>query len=225
MKPHLLFIAMFLILPIASAQPWCGIQTMYYQNDVAPDIPTYEQLQNYPSGATETDESVIVNSSAGYVWIDSYITPLGSPYVLEVKPGLRKYSSYAYVNGASGTTILNFSVFKRDIIGCETYFYSVETVDIDALVPTLYETQYVSPANLSLTLTDRIIIKVYGKTTQPSNIVLHWIYEGTEHYSHVESGYFECVPADYDTSAVAVLLGLVGGIIGSMIIVRREFKK
>jgi hypothetical protein len=105
-----------------------------------------------------------------------------------------------YVSSASGLTRLNFTPFVRYANGTERNIYTVMTDDIDALTPTEYLTSYTNPNITYLEPTSRFGIRVTANTTQPSNIVVHWVYEGTTHYSSVDSGNFVCEDAPLITN-------------------------
>lgn len=195
----LLLVMVALVTPCLAQGQWCGIQTLFFQHANSPDIPGYEQLINYPSGANETDESVTLQASMGTVIIDSYISPPGSPDVDSLLKGLRRYRTFSYVDTASGITRLNFTPFVRYANGTERNLYTVMSDDINDLTVNEYLTSYVSPVDLDLSpQSTRLGIRVSANTTHPATVVLHWVYEGTYHYSSVESGYFEC-----DTGAVS----------------------
>lgn len=188
----LILLLFFILQPVSGAQRWCGVQTLFFQNNLLPDIPGYEQLINYPSGETEVDEFVTVQASSGPVLIDTYLTPVGEPGVSEISNGLRRYRTFMYVNSASGITRLNFTPFIRYANGTEKNIYTVMTDDIDSLVVTEYLTSYTNPNVIHMDPTSRFGVRVTANTTQPSNIVVHWVYEGTTHYSSVDSGNFVC---------------------------------
>ena len=125
--------------------------------------------------------------------IDSYITPEHAlDDTQEDLAGLRRYRFFSYVSSNVGTTQLNFTPFRRFTNGTEVRFYSAESEDINALTVDEYLLSHVSQTTLMLSPGDRIVIKVYAKTTHSSPITIHWVYQGTTHTSHVESGYFVC---------------------------------
>lgn len=221
----LLLVMVALVTPCLAQGQWCGIQTLFFQHANSPDIPGYEQLINYPSGANETDETVVVQLSSGTVLIDTYISPQGSPDVDYLLKGLRRYRTFSYVDGASGVTRLNFTPFVRYANGTERNLYTVMSDDIDALTVTEYLTSYVSPIDLDLSpQSTRLGIRVSANTTHPSPITLHWVYEGTYHYSSVESGYFECdtgatTPMSYYVPKQSPVNPLISiGVIGLVIV-------
>ena len=220
----LLFIALAMSVPIVAAQQaWCGQQTLYFQNNVSPDIAGYEQLINYPSGGSQIDENITITNVNGWVLIDTYIIEKESfQHTNELLKGLRRYRTYHYVSSASGTTLINFTAFKRYANGTEANFYSALTDDINSLVPDEYLTSYVSQVDVPIEYGDTLGIKVYGKTTHSSPITLHWLYQGTSNVSHFESGYFVCEEEDTSNAGAAgIVFGLVGGLIGSILVYRR----
>jgi hypothetical protein len=180
--------------PLVSAQsPVCGSQTLYFQHQNSPDIPGYEELMNYPSGNAQVDETITIKNTDGPVLIDSYIMPAGSLASATVlTKGLRTFTTFHYVDGASGTTQINFTAFQRFQNGTEIVFYSQLTEDIDSLTPIAYTTYRVSQQDLQLAPTDRLGIKVYGQTTHSAPVILHFVYQGTTNTSHFQSGFFEC---------------------------------
>ena len=233
MKSKILILALLfacIVTPV-SAQ-WCGVQTLFFQHANAPDIPGYEQLINYPSGANETDESVTIQASSGTVLIDTYISPPGLPDVDLLMKGLRIYRAFSYVNTASGITRLNFTPFVRYANGTERNLYTVMSDDINDLTVNVQSTSYVSPVDLDLSpKTTRLGIRVSANTTHPSPVIIHWVYEGTYHYSSVESGYFVCdtgaaspvsyyVPKQSPSNAFAPMIAT--GIIAFLLLRKRE---
>jgi hypothetical protein len=190
---------------VAQQQSWCGIQTLYFQHNESTSPPGYEELIDYPSGNPEVDESVTVVNTGGLALIDNYIMPEGSMKSTEaLLPGLRRYRFYSYVSGASGVTTLNFTAFRRFDNGTEQNFYSARSDDIDALAVTEYDLNYVSQSTLQINPTDRLGIRVYASTTHSAPITVHWVYQGTAHASHFESGYFVCPPQNVPVYVQAI---------------------
>lgn len=205
-----LIAALVVMIPCVSAQteqPWCGVTTLYFQHNLSTSPPGYEELINRPSGGTEVDENVTIKNTDGWVLIDTYITPVGAlDETTADLAGLRRYRFYSYVSGTSGTTVLNFTPYLYRNGTLYQKFYSVETEDINSLTVTEYLQSYVSNSTLYLQPGDRIAIQVWAKTTHSSYISIHWVYQGSTHTSHVESGYFVCPSPDpvYVASDIAV---------------------
>jgi len=177
---------------IPGSMNWCGITSIYFEHNTTTDIPGYEQLLNRPSGNAEVDENVTVSSTTGPVLIDTYVSNAGMPGPVTLDAGLRRYTTWHYVDSNVGTTQINFSVYRRMLDGNETKFYTVLTEDIDELAATAYVTPYVSVSNITFSATDRLVIRVSAQTTHPAPIKVHFVYQGSYHTSLVESGFFEC---------------------------------
>ena len=194
MRILMFLIILLMISPvIAQEQAWCGITTLYFQHNESPTALGYEELINRPSGNTEVDENINITSAMGWVEIDRYITPEGAlDDTLSDLSGLRRYRFYSYVSGASGITQLNFTPYLYRNGTLYQKFYSAESGDIDASTVTEYLLSHVSKSTLYFQHGDRIVIIVSAKTSQPSPIGIHWVYQGDTHTSHVESGYFVC---------------------------------
>ena len=163
-----------------------GGQILYFRNSASIDPITYEGLIPVPKGATEVDENVTVIKS-NRVLVDSYITDIGYPGVTEYPAGLWRFRTYNYVSAANGNTNAVFEVYNRTSAGTETLLFTVVSVDINALATAEYLTSYVQTAAYPVSLTDRIVVKVYGQTDHASNIVFHWVYEGSTHTSHIQT--------------------------------------
>ena len=232
--PIALLISTIFIVCVVSAQTSvCGQQTLYFQHQNTPDIPGYEELMNFPSGNAQVDENITIKNTDGPVLIDAYIMPAGSVADSTIlMKGLRTFRTFHYVDGASGTTQINFTAFQRFSNGTEVVFYSQLTDDINALTATDYTTYRVSQQDLVLHPTDRLGIKIYGQTTHSSYVKLHFIYQGTTNTSHFESGFFECptttIPSPDSSGsggAIGAAFGLIAGMIGAIIISKRGIQK
>lgn len=223
---HLAFIFLLLLIVPASGQ-WCGLQDIFFQHQDSSDIPGYEEWINYPSGNTEVDENVSLTTPNTWYIVDSYATPAGTPDVTAIQSGLRTYYMYAYVENSAGTTTLNITVFKRSSAGIETRLYSIESPDIEATTVTLYTIPYVAPMNLNLDITDRLVAKIYYKTTSAATIKAHFVYQGTTHASFARSGFFICPDEKVSSSyakevpinPVIPIIGLCGA---TIILTRRR---
>lgn len=227
----LVFFLFVLLAPAVANAQWCGLQDIYFQHQPSSDITGYEEWINYPSGGLEVDENITITSANGWVLIDPYITPPGTPDVFSINKGLRIYRLYSYTSTTAGTTVLNVTVFTRNSDGLETKLYSIETGDIEAATTTMYEVNYASPVDLTMAPTDRLVAKVYGKTTSAAAVTLHFVYQGNTHASYTRSGYFNCTSeidygaTDYGADATAAAFGLVGGLITSILVVKQYKNK
>lgn len=179
---------------VVAQDTWCGEQTLYFNHNVSTDIPGYEVLNHFPSGAPEVDENVTITSASGLVLIDKYISPPGEPGITILQPGTRRYRTYHYVSIASGVTKIWFAPFVRFLNGTESQapYYVAGTDDINDLTVNEYLTSAVVSSPYSFGSGDRIGIAVYANTTHASPVAVHFVYQGVDHYSHVETGEYLC---------------------------------
>lgn len=188
-----ILVLIFTIIPASAQLPWCEIQSIYFQHNETPDITGYETWINYPSGGTEIDENVSVKNTDGLKKIDTYISPPNEPRAYSILKGLRTYHTYHYVSTAVGNTKIRFQPFLRKANGTEVVLYNLDTADIDDLTTTEVITNYASTTDLKMEVTDRLGVNVYAFTDHSSPVVVHFVYQGYNHTSHVDSGYFDCV--------------------------------
>jgi hypothetical protein len=231
MRIGIVILVLICLIGSVSADQWCGVNILYFQHQNSPDVTGYEQLINYPSGANEVIESVVVQSTTGTKLIDAYISPAGSPNVTEIYKGLRRYRTFMYVDSATGITRLNFTPFIRYDNGTEKNIYTVMSDDINDLAVNEYLTSYTNQDNITFPTSARFGIRVSANTTHSSPIRVYWVYEGALHHSSVDSGFFVCdekldvndvIPPSGSDKAIGILFGLIGGIIGSLILIKKH---
>jgi hypothetical protein len=162
-----------------------GGQILYFNHSASADIAGFEGLGLIPAGNVEADESVTVKTGLGEVSIDPYVTNLGSPGITNIHPGLWRFRTFHYVDKVNGNTNAVFKVYNRTAGGVETLLFTATSEDINALSVQEYLTSYVQATDIPLLLTDRIEIKVYGQSDHASNVIFHFVYDGTIHTSHV----------------------------------------
>jgi hypothetical protein len=167
-----------------------GGKVLYFHHLASEDIPGYEGLYPIPAGETEQNEAITVLASLGEVLVDPYITASGYPGVTTIPAGLWRFRTFHYVSLAAGDTNAVFKVYNRTAGGAETLLFTVTSEDINSLTTKEYLTSYVQTADYTIDPTDRIVIKVYGKSSHSSNVIFHFVYEGTTHTSHVLSTLF-----------------------------------
>jgi hypothetical protein len=182
----------------AGATGGTGGQILYFRHAASTDPVNYEGLIPVPAGATEVDEVTTIKDSSGKTLVDSYVTDVGYPALIEYPAGLWRFRTFGYVNTAAGTTTFVFDVYNRTAGGTETLLFSATSDDVNALVPTEYLTSHVQTTAYPVALTDRIVVKVSVQTTHNANVDVHWVYEGTTHTSHIQT----TLSAAPDTSLV-----------------------
>ena len=182
------------IIPVTAQQPWCEINRIWFQHNESPDITGYETWINYPSGGPEIIENVSIRNIDGYTKIDTYISPPGAPAAYAILKGLRTYHGFFYVSVNVGTTKIRYEPFVKKANGTEVILYQLDTADIDSLEVTEVVTNYASTVDLDMDPTDRLGVNVYAVTDHSSNVVVNFVYQGIDHASYVDSGYFDCTP-------------------------------
>jgi hypothetical protein len=164
-----------------------GGQMLYFDHVKSADLNPYEILNLIPAGNAEADETVTVKDGSGQVEIDAYSTNIGYPALTEIPAGLWRFRTFHYVEGASGTTTAVFKIYNRTVGGTETLLFTVTSEEINDLTVTEHLTSYVTTSSYQVSSTDRIVCKVYGQSTHSSNIILHFVYDGTTHTSHIQT--------------------------------------
>lgn len=194
MKYAALFILVLIIciIPVTAQQPWCEINRIWFQHNESPDITGYETWINYPSGGPEIIENVSIRNIDGYTKIDTYISPPGEPAAYSILKGLRTYHGFFYVSTNVGITKVRYEPFVKKANGTEVILYQLDTADIDSLEITETITNYASTVDLDMDPTDRLGVNVYAVTDHSSNVVVNFVYQGIDHASYVDSGYFDC---------------------------------
>ena len=159
---------------------------VYYLHDEASDIGGYEELLKNPVNDTEKIETAIVTSGSGEVLLKAYATIIGDPGALILEGGAWEFSTYTKVDATNDTTKIVMRIYARASGGGEAELFNLQTDDINDTVATAYNTEIVLP-DISLSLTDRLVVKYFAKTTSPDPVTVTLYYEGTEHYTHIHT--------------------------------------
>jgi hypothetical protein len=166
-------------------------QILYFNNNASADIAGYEVLGRSTIG-TQVDEVITVgaNSNAEVI-VDSYATVLGFPDTVLIPAGRWRFNMHHYVDNATNITKAMYRVYKRASDTTETLLFFAESAEINATTQTLYVTEYSQAADITLLTTDRIVIKVFGKSDRtPGSIQFHFVYAGTANASNIETPLF-----------------------------------
>ena len=166
--------------------PINGLSSFYFPTDKESDIANYEVLQDYPDDASNSDTATI-SSGTGQVLIDAYLTDINSPYVSVIPAGLYSFFVYAGIDSDSGDTYIDVNVFKRDLAGTETSFFGVTTPVINGSDSTLYRVDYTLLDDYAVNLTDRFLVKFYGRNNHATNKTLTLYYGGASAYTYIRT--------------------------------------
>jgi hypothetical protein len=152
---------------------------IWYFRQADSDISGYESLQpDTPDSDPQDDMTAIVRNSSGEVLIEEFATDPGDPGITELPAGEYEFRFWSYVSNASGVTNLYFKIYKRNSGGTETLLFQVDSPEIDATSSNYYTALYVAVNPFSIANTDRLVIKVYGHTTNSSNLTVHFLHSG-----------------------------------------------
>ena len=164
--------------------------SVYYLTSQSSAIANYELLSFSPDPSALDIESVTINSTTAKAsrLIHSYIAnyEIGSAIV---NGGNWLFNFYGYVSHLNSSRF-EIDVFKRAGT-TETLLFTCETTDFS-------QTSQVSPAlnianvettqqDFACNLTDKIVIKVYGKTDRSQNTTITLLHSGTDYASHIHT--------------------------------------
>ncbi len=167
--------------------PYVRRQDFFLHND-ASDIATYESLLEVPADHTEEIASVAIVSGDGETLIQEFSTAVGTPGTTKIDPGIWEFDFYHYVSSSNtGDTTFVYRVYKRAAGGTETELFNAETPVITAEVVQLFKTYYAANTEIELLVSDRLVLKVYAKTTSASAVTSYLVYEGDTSASHLQT--------------------------------------
>ena len=164
--------------------------SVYYLTSQNSAIANYELLSFSPDPSALDIESVTINSTTAKAsrLIHSYIAnyEIGSAIV---NGGNWLFNFYGYVSH------LNSSRFEIDIIKragtTETLLFTCETTDFLQIAQVSPELNIVNvettQQDFSCNTTDKIVIKIYGKTDRTQNTTITLLHSGTDYASHIHT--------------------------------------
>jgi hypothetical protein len=155
-----------------------GPGVIYFLTNYTAGFGTYDYMSKTPDNLAEIEESVVVNANT--VLIHEYISDAPINKTL-IDAGIWEFNFFGYVNTLNASFVID--TYKRTSGGTETLLFSAETELINWLTPDLSNSITVQQA-FACNATDSLVIKVYGKTTQTSNVTLKLVHSGSTHYSH-----------------------------------------
>jgi len=197
------FIAMIsIIAPIASCVTppdflWCGKQDIFFWNESSDLIKdgSYKIIDHIPEKADESlVQAVDIVPASGEVLLGAFATPIGSPGVTMIAPGLWRSRAYFNTTSAVGLTHIEFKIYNRSATGVETklFYKPFITQDIDNSVSTEFLTSYARRNATTLFDGDRIVIKVYASTLSLPARTVSMVVGGNIRASMIESGWYIC---------------------------------
>jgi hypothetical protein len=95
-----------------------------------------------------------------------------------IQAGAWTFNAWLHVDSTVGVTQVVYRVYTRTTGGTETELFNVTTTEINATTPTLLSTIGVLTDDVVIDTTDRIVIKLFAKTTSVVNRTVTLTYEG-----------------------------------------------
>lgn len=160
-----------------------GAGVSYFLSSTASGIGSYDLMSKTPDTAAETIESATVNNNT--VLIDGYISNVTLNNTI-IDAGVWDFNFYGYVDNNTHISTIVVEVYKRTSGGTETLLFTAESDEINETSVTLHNISSVQP-QFACNATDKLLFKIYGKTTATTNILVSLVHSGSEHYSHVHT--------------------------------------
>lgn len=234
MKPTTIFttaliLIAFCVAPISAASDWawCADQDIFFWN-ASSDISGYRVMDHRPQIDIQREVvSSPITASSGEVILGTWATPMGSPGVSELGPGLFRFRTYAFASSSSGKTTMKFYIINRSSTGAETalFFGNAITRDIDqTTVPTEYLTSYARRNYTTMFPGDRLVIRINASTDSASPRTVTMDVAGNTNASMVSVSYFLCDESKSTDGMemVGLPVAICAGFIGALIIDRRR---
>jgi PKD repeat protein len=211
--------------------PWCGIQELFFWN-ASSDVSGYKILDHYPELSEQREVNVTVSAATGSQQLGAWLSPAGTPGVTTIAPGFWRFRTFHNVSSQVGTTTLEFFIMNRSSDGTEInlFYNKVITEDINSLTPDEYLLSYARRNATTLFAGDRLLLKVNASTTSVTAREVYMWLAGNTNTSMVQASNFICCEdgsCSGGGSGIAgiewplVVYGLVGGILGALVIIRR----
>ena len=157
-----------------AAGPPGSLQTTSWFNHTSSDINTYYDLIAYPDGSSGTDMSASATSGGGPVLIGGWATKSGVPGVTTIPAGLWNFWMYCYTNNV-GSGRLSVVVYTRSSGGVETLQFTLpDELVLNSSFPVTIPVVSYSAIAMTVAALDRIVIKVYAKTSSSSSTTVHF---------------------------------------------------
>ncbi len=174
----------------------------YYMNESVTEAP-YKEFSSIPTIALEQDVPTTIGAGLTSV-IGAFQTPSGVPNTTNIPSGLWQFFLHLYSGASTDDFDVYVEVYKRDTLGTETLLFTSDTEIITNMstTTTMYLCDGVFPATTLLT-TDRIVVKVVATNTGSGSQTIHFVTEGSQHYSVATTTLNQVVPTGAVTSVSA----------------------
>jgi len=164
--------------------------SVYYLTSQSSTIANYELLSFSPDPSALDIESVTINSTTAKSsrLIHSYIANADIGAAI-INGGNWLFNLFGYVSHLNSSRF-EIDVFKR-VGTAETLLFTCETTDFLQIAQVSQALNIVNvettQQNFSCNSTDKIVIKVYGKTDRTQDTTITLLHSGTEYASHIHT--------------------------------------
>ncbi len=153
----------------------------YFYDDTGSDITNYQTLNKSPENKVEQDISAVANN--GRTLIKAFASASAGLGGTQIDAGEWLFDFYGYVDViGAGFSSLDVDVYSRTSGGTETLLFNVNSGTLTSSTD-LYTISTIQQA-FSISATDRLVVKIYAKTTALINRTIHFVFAGTTHYSN-----------------------------------------
>src|SRR5512143_148854 len=143
---------------------------------------TYDKLTDFPTGGTEAIESVVVTTGSGQTVFMNHLSEFLNR--TRIDAGVWEFNTYATVD--TGSASVGIELLVRSINGSETSLFQVNTPYFSDTTP-VNVTVLTSQGSYPLVLTDKLLARYSGTTTNTFPVTLSVYHQGTAHDSHFHS--------------------------------------
>ncbi len=152
----------------------------FYYDSTSSDIATYKTINKSPQNISEQDLTVTANNNS--VLINAYASPAGGLGGSSIEAGSWIFDVYSYASLLTLASTIQIQVYSRTTGGVETLLFTVNSPTLSG-TQELYSISTIQQA-FSIASTDRLVVKVYGVTSNVTNTTIHFSFGGTTHYSN-----------------------------------------
>lgn len=156
-------------------------EVLYLTNLTKSGIATYLDLQKPPgTPGVEVESTQAVASSDGEVLIKAFVSPAIG--IESMPAGDFVFKIYGAVSAVDGVSELVGRMYQRTLAGAETEKFDFTTGEINNLTAALF-TVTESTTDFATAITDRLVLKMYAKTDNATDITMSLFYLGDPNQS------------------------------------------
>ena len=154
----------------------------YFYRTAASDIATYQKLTTAVGVGAET--TMVGTANNNQVLILAFATDPGDPGVTVIQSGMWYFHHWVSVANTGSVSNVVIEVYKRTYPGgVETLLFTTTSPQLISTAITEYQWWDAQPS-FSINATDRLVYKVYAKTTRVGNTNITITYLGKSRYSY-----------------------------------------